>query len=102
MTQTKPTLDTLILTTPKLSAESMAKLESTFKTIHRFDSKDAVTPEALKEADAWFSSYDGVNEGLKPGQVGKLRIVQLSSGQSPSSVRYRERRSCFQLARTTP
>lgn len=82
MTQIKPTLDTLILTTPKLSAESMAKLESTFKTIHQFDNKDAVTPEALKEADAWFSNYNGVSEGLKPSQVGKLQIVQLSSGQS--------------------
>lgn len=80
--QTNPPLETLILTTPKLSAESMSKLKSTFKTIHQFEKKDDVTPEALKDAEVWFSNYDGVNEGLKPEEVGKLRLVQLSSGES--------------------
>lgn len=74
-------LDTLTVTF-ELAQESRDKCTKAFKTVHYYpDREKAPPPEVVRETEIWFSNWLGLPDDVRKEDLGKTRIVQLTSGE---------------------
>lgn len=74
-------LDTLTITF-ELAQESRDKCAKVFKKVHYYPDREAPPPpEVVRETDIWFSNWLGLPQDVKKEDLGRTRIVQLTSGE---------------------
>lgn len=77
-------LDTLTITF-ELSQASRDKCAREFKKVHYYPKREeAPPPEVVRETDIWFSNWLGLPDDVERGDLGRTRIVQLTSGEYES------------------